>query len=293
MSNCYLVDSSIYVFRGWFVLPDTLVNREGNSVNALWGFVDFAYEFLSATNAENLAFAFDESLGNCVRREIYPEYKANRPPAPEELKYQFQQCREFIRLLGITQLADPMYEADDIIGTLAARAHQLDQQVHILTGDKDLTQLINEGDTWWDFARARRWTDKQIQKHWGVRPDQIADLLAIAGDKVDNIPGIPGVGAATAAKLLNKFGSLENLLENQSEIHKMKTRGAKRLQSLVEEHQETIKLSRQLTGIFCDMPLDDTISTERKPADVAGLEQFFEFHQLGESRLRKWLTLTE
>lgn len=255
MNNCYLVDSSIYVFRGWFVLPDTLIDRDGNPVNALCGFVDFAHEFLISTQAENLAFAFDESLGQCVRREIYPDYKANRPPAPEELKHQFQQCREFVRLLGITELADPRYEADDIIGTLASRAHEQGQQVHLLTGDKDLTQLVTSGDTWWDFARTRRWNDKQIEKHWGVRPDQIADLLAIAGDKVDNIPGIPGVGAATAAKLLNKFGTLETLLERQSEIHTMKTRGAKRLQGLVEEHQETIKLSRKLTGIFCDMPL--------------------------------------
>lgn len=269
-------------------MPDSLVDKESNPVNALLGFADFAYEILSNNKIENIAFAFDESLGQCVRRDIYPEYKANRPPAPEELKLQFQKCRTFISLLGITQLAAAAYEADDIIGTLAYRARQQGQHVHILTGDKDLTQLIHEGDTWWDFARSRRWNAKDIKKHWGVRPDQIADLLAIAGDKVDNIPGIPGVGTATAAKLLNKFENLENLLEMQSEIHTMKTRGAKRLQELVVEHQGTIKLARKLTGIFCDMPINPNTSTDRIAPDTKGLDGFFESNNFGTQRQKKW-----
>lgn len=288
MSNCYLIDSSIYVFRGWFVLPDSMVDIKERPVNALIGFSDIVYDFLANNQVEHIAFAFDESLGQCVRRAIYPEYKANRPPAPEELKYQFQQCRRFIELLGMTQLADGQYEADDIIGTLAHQARASGQQVHILTGDKDLTQLIEEGDTWWDFARQRRWTDRQIKKHWGVRPDQIADLLAIAGDKVDNIPGIPGVGAATAAKLLNKFDTLEDLLAQSNEIHTMKTRGAKRLQQLVQDHQDIVEVSRRLTGIFCDMALED-VSTARRAPDEEELRTFFEDNNFGNSRTKKWL----
>lgn len=291
MPHCYLVDASIYVFRAWHVAPDSLVNQDGKPINALLGFSDFLYEFLHHTRADSIAIAFDESLGQCVRRQIYPEYKANRPPAPESLKYQFQQCRQLVRLLGITELADGAYEADDIIGALGKRAHHEGQTVHIITGDKDLTQLIHEGDSWWDYYRNRRWGVREIKKQWGVMPEQIADLLAIAGDKVDNIPGIPGVGTATAAKLLNRFGNLDSLLENQSQIHTMKTRGAARLQGLVEEHQETVQLARQLTGIFVDMPLETNISTQRTSPDEAELAAFFSYHGFGKTRTERWFEL--
>lgn len=291
MSPHYLIDSSIYVFRAWHVLPDTLTDIHQRPVNALLGFSDFLYEFLHHVAPTHMVLAFDESLGHCVRRDIDPKYKANRRPAPDELRRQFQECRHLARLLGITEAASGAYEADDIIGTLGQRAQAAGHPVHIVTGDKDLTQLIKEGDSWWDYYRNRRWYSRDIKKQWGVRPDQIADLLAIAGDKVDNIAGIPGVGPATAARLLNKFDTLDALLENRHNIHTMKTRGASRLQAMVIEHEETIRLARRLTGIFTDMPLDPSLSAQRQPPDIENLMLFLDQINVGAQRKARWLTL--
>jgi len=204
----YLIDSSIYVFRSWFVIPDTITDAEGNPANAVYGFTDFVYQFLAEQQPSHIGFAFDESLKTSYRNEIYPDYKANRESAPEELKRQFQYCRAFLRALGFAEFGSDRFEADDIIGTLAWRYRALGHDIHILTGDKDLAQLIREGDTWWDYARSNRLDSRGIEKRFGVRPERIADQLAIAGDKTDNIPGIPGIGMATAAKLLKRFDSL-------------------------------------------------------------------------------------
>ncbi len=289
MPHTYLVDSSIYVFRAWFVLPDSLQDADGQPVNALLGFADFVYEFLLAQQPSRIAFAFDESLGKGTRQAIYPLYKANRPPAPESLKRQFQRCRELVRLLGLAEAASAEHEADDILATWARGEREQGQAVHVLSGDKDLTQLVQgEHDTWWDYSRNRRWGHRQIEKNWGVRPDQIADLLAIAGDKVDNIPGVPGIGATTAARLLRKFGTLEELLARRQEISAMKTRGAKRLQDLVCEHMDTIVLARQLTGLVEDVPDVAELSLQRAAVDQQALELFFEDNGFDEHRIRRW-----
>jgi 5'-3' exonuclease len=245
----YLVDSSIYVFRAWFVLPDTITDLNGNPVNAVYGFSDFVSQLLTQTRPSHIGFAFDESLSSSFRNEIYPEYKANRESAPEELKRQFLYCRQLLRFSGLAEFGSDRYEADDLIGTLSQRYGDREHSIHILTGDKDLAQLIRGEDTWWDYARNNRLNHKGIEKKFGVRPDQIADQLAIAGDKVDNIPGIPGIGMATAARLLKKFGSLDQILDNIDSISDMKIRGARRIQELVEEHQDTVRLSRKLTHI--------------------------------------------
>ncbi|RMG54463.1 MAG: flap endonuclease, partial [Gammaproteobacteria bacterium] len=198
----YLVDSSIYVFRSWFVLPDHITDREGRPVNAVRGFLDFVFQILHETAGQPIGFCFDESLEHSHRREIWPEYKANRAPAPDELKYQFQLCRRFLRAAGLPEFASNRFEADDLIGTLARIHRASGHAIHILTGDKDLAQLIREGDSWWDYARSNRLDARGIYKRFGVPPERIADQLAIAGDKSDNIPGVPGIGMTTAARLL-------------------------------------------------------------------------------------------
>lgn len=287
----YLVDSSIYVFRAWFVLPDTITDRDDNPVNAVFGFSDFVYQLLTETRPEHIGFAFDESLSSSYRNEIYPEYKANRKSAPEELKRQFQYCRQLLRYTGLAEFGSDRYEADDLIGTLADCYRERQHPIHILTGDKDLAQLIDGEDTWWDYARNNRLNHKGIEKKFGVKPEQIADQLAIAGDKVDNIPGIPGIGMATAAKLLKKFGNIDRLLESIEDISDMKVRGARRIQELVQEHQDTIRLSRKLTHIErkADIPFPE-LSPGRP--DQEALQELLNHLRFSPARKKRWNELT-
>lgn len=292
-SPLYLIDSSIYVFRAWFTLPDSIVDGEGHAANAVYGFTDFVYRFLDEVRPEYLVFTFDESLTSSFRNDIYPDYKANREAAPEDLKRQFRLCREFVRAIGLTELGSDRYEADDLIGSIAAQKRQTGQNITVVTADKDLTQLLGEGDLWWDFAKDNKLGPKQVLKKFGVKPEQIADQLAIAGDAVDNIPGVPGIGMATAAKLLTRFGSLNGLLANIDHIHTSKLRGAQRLQNLVQEHQDTIKLSAMLTPIHCDAELPEPLVLGRQkpqPGEPATM-----FDALGFARLRRdrWTALLQ
>jgi 5'-3' exonuclease len=248
----WLIDSSIYVFKAWYTQADK-VDIYGNSINAVIGFLDFAYQLLFVEKPELIAFAFDESLKTSHRRDIYPEYKANRAPAPESLRLQFRLCRDFMQALGVHQNASQYYEADDLIGTWAKSLRQYSVPVNIITADKDLAQLVKDGDYWWEYLRGEKLGTQKITKRFGARPQQIADQLAIAGDKSDNIPGVPGIGMSTAGKLLRRFESLDNLLANIGDISSMQIRGAVRIQSLINDHQDNIRLARRLTGIVCDI----------------------------------------
>ena len=291
-SDCYLVDSSIYVFRAWHTLPDDLTDPQGNPVNALLGFSDFVFRLLNEQQPESIYFAFDESLTSSCRNEIYADYKANRPPAPEELKLQFRRCREFLRHLGIPELASTRFEADDLIGALAEQAKQQGQRAIIVSADKDLTQLLGPDDIWWSYAQNKKLTSRGVEKQFGVRPDQIADLLAIAGDKIDNIPGVPGVGMATAARLLTRFNDIDNLLDNIEKIEQMKIRGAKRIQGLIDEHASTILLARQLTRIFTEEAADEVSLLEENSLDKDALESFMQEAGFSPARRERWHRLT-
>ena len=291
-TTAYLVDSSIYVFRAWFTLPDTLRNEAGHPVNAVYGFTDFVAGFLEQTKPKHLSFAFDQSLTSSFRNEIYPDYKANREPAPEELKNQFEYCRRFIEALGFPLLSSDRYEADDLLGTAAVHARNEGHHVTILSSDKDLAQLIEENDTLWDFAKNKRFNPSKIKEHFGVRPDQIADQLAIAGDKVDNIPGVPGIGMTTAARLLNKFETIEQLLQNIPSIADMKIRGAKRIKELVDAHQEDILMCKKLTAIECNASMShSTFSLRRAACDHSGLQTLFDEIGFGKLRRERWQRL--
>jgi 5'-3' exonuclease len=255
----------------------------------VYGFTDFVYQFLQQAKPQYVAFTFDESLKSSFRNDIFPEYKANREPAPIELKRQFKYCRDFIEALGICEIGSPHYEADDLIGTLAKRMRERGHAITILSADKDLAQLITEDDIFWNFAKGERNTIPQIKKQFGVYPHQIADQLAIAGDAVDNIPGVPGIGMATAAKLLNKFTSLEGLLEHIHEISKMKIRGAKRIQGLINGHQDNLHLYKKLTEIHCEVEIAESVKLKRKTPDFTMLNDLFDVLNFGEFRREKWM----
>ena len=253
----YLIDAPVYVFRAYYSLPDDMVDEAGNPVNALYGFCRFLGDFLEQVQPQHVAVAFDESLTCSFRTTIYPDYKANRDPAPEELQRQFAQCRRFARALGLLECADPDYEADDLIGTLVELGHKNGRPSTIVSRDKDLAQLLTRDDIFWDFAGRGKLAYDRIPDVFGVWPEQIADFLALAGDSVDNIPGVPGVGKKTAEALLRHFGSLETIYANLDTVHEVKVRGAKTLGAKLETHRAAAMLARKLTGIACDVPIRD------------------------------------
>lgn len=256
----YLIDASVYVFRAWYSMPDDIVDDDGNPVNALYGYCRFLGDFLEQVRPEYVAVLFDESLTTSFRTEIYPGYKANREPAPAELRRQFAQCRRFTRSLGVMECAHAAYEADDLIGTLVHAGRRAGRASTIVSRDKDLAQLVARGDVFWDFAGKGRLSYEEIPGAFGVAPEQIADFLALAGDAVDNIPGVPGVGKKTAAALLRHFGSLDGIYGDLERVREVAVRGARTLGRKLELHREAAFLARKLTGIVCDVTLERPLS---------------------------------
>jgi DNA polymerase-1 len=250
----YLVDASIYIFRAWFSISDEFVNSAGEPVNAVYGFTGFLCNLLEQTKAEHIGVAFDESLSKSYRNEIYPQYKANRDPAPEELKRQFIWARAVAESMGLSCFADNRYEADDLIGTLASHHRDRGHPICVITSDKDLAQLIDKNDTWWDFSKSQKFGPAKIKDKFGVFPEQIADYLALTGDAVDNIPGVPGVGPKSAAALLNHFDNLDEILKRLEEVQHLSIRGAKSLQKKLHDHREAAELARRLTIIETQVP---------------------------------------
>lgn len=287
--RAYLLDSSIYIFRGWYTWPDDLCDVDGHPVNAVHGYADTVLQILEQAQPQYIACAFDQKMDNCWRREIDPNYKANRPPAPEELKRQFAYCRELIDLAGLAGFVSNRYEADDIIGTLSRSLRKNSIACTIITADKDLTQLIRIDDLWWEFAKNKQLDEKGVEKLWGVPPAQIADLLALCGDTVDNIEGVPGVGPKTAANVLKKFGNVETVLSNIDAIGDMKFRGAVRTKNLIRMHQDNVRLAKKLTVIAND-PNVPTSPSALQPSsyDEDELDNFFGRMNIGTLRRKRW-----
>lgn len=291
----YLVDASIYVFRAWYTGEKGRLNKDGQPVHAVLGFMDFVYQFLfqhNKTKGVNIAFAFDESQTQSMRREIFPAYKKNRRPIDANLRYQFQYCRHFIRLLGFVEASSPRYEADDLIATWTRQQVELKRHVYILSGDKDLAQLVSEQVTWWEYVRDQQFDVKAVQKKFAVRPDQIAAQLALAGDKVDNIRGVPEVGMTTAAKLLRKFDTIEKLLVSIDDIGKMRPKMAMRWQRAIDEHKDMIGVYYQLTQL-CDHVPNLECNLKTKKPQTGDLEAFYIDLQLDDECQQRWYEMHE
>ncbi len=264
--SVYLIDASIFVFRAWFTMPDTMTDDADNPVNAVYGYARFLGDFLERVRPTHIAAAFDVSLTTSFRNEIYPDYKANRDPAPPELKRQFAQCREITRALGVRECADTGYEADDLIGTLANAMQEGGRNVTIVSRDKDLFQLLRDGDVFWDFTGKRKIPHDQVIDALGVRAEQVPDYLGLAGDSVDNIPGVRGVGKKTAAALLAHFDDLEHLYCNLEEVAKLPIRGAAKLAGRLLEQRDQAELSRELARIRRDAPIEASVTSLRRTA---------------------------
>ncbi len=252
----YLVDASVYVFRAYHSLEPIWQDSEGWATHAVHGYASFLLQLLEQLGPdEGMAVCFDEALETSFRNQIYPLYKANREPADEGLLRQFRHCQALTRALGLAVFADPIYEADDLIGTLGAQARQRDIPVMFVSADKDLAQLVGPLDQQWDFARDRRWDAAGVFERFGVRPDQIADWLALTGDSVDNIPGIRGIGPTSATALLAHFETLEGLFDRLPELPFLRMRGARSLHAKLKGERDNALLWRQLTSIETAVPM--------------------------------------
>lgn len=286
----YLVDASVYVFRSWFSYPQDITDNSGRPVNAVHGYADFLTRLLRQVKPRFVACAFDGSLATNFRNDIYPSYKANREPAPDELKYQFTSCRRLTRALGIAEYVSDRYEADDIIGSLACMMRLDGHPVTVISSDKDLTQLLqHRDDRWWDFARNIELDTDGVEARFGVRPDQVADLLALAGDAVDNIPGIPGIGVKTAAGLLQRYQSLQGIYDCLHELDDCGLRGAARIKKLLIQHEADARLARQLTVISDQVPLASSPGRLHwQGANSDELEEIAEEVGFSRYRRRQW-----
>ena len=263
----HLIDASIFVFRAWYSMPGEFADPHGRPTNAVYGFARFLCEFLEETASRHVAVAFDESLATSFRNELYPDYKANRDPAPEDLERQFGWCKDLVTCLGLPVYAHSLFEADDLIAALARYWRRRGHPVTVVTGDKDLAQLLVEPeDSWWDFARRNRLDADGVKARFGVRPNQIADFLALTGDPIDNIPGVPGVGPKTAAALLAHFETIDALFDRLDELAFLKIRGARMLGSRLRHHHDTVRLSRQLTGLEAPIAEVDGIDHDPRSA---------------------------
>jgi DNA polymerase I len=287
-ARVYLVDASVYVFRAWHAIRSPLVDTEGNPTHALYGFARVLADLLERTLPERIAVAFDESHGRGYRHRLYPRYKGNREAAPLALRRQFELCRQFCRGLGVAEFASEDYEADDLIGSLAMRCRAEGLAVTIVSCDKDLAQLVGPADVFWDYAEGRQYRYEQIAARFGVVPERMADYLALRGDSVDNVPGVPGIGAKTAAALMGAYASLEELFAALSGTALLPLRGAAQLPARLLQHRDTAFLARALTRICCDVPLvADTSALRRRAPDLSGLSAFCASQGFGPMLMRQ------
>lgn len=291
MTRCYLVDASPYIFRGYFSLPKSIVDPRGRPVNAVHGWAGFMLRLLAEERPTQLGVAFDGSLTTSFRNEIYAEYKAQRELPPAELEEQLDDCLELAQALGAATFVDPRFEADDLIGTLGTRLRASDVGVVVVSSDKDLAQLVDDRTELFDFARGDRYGPAEVREKFGVAPGQIADYLALAGDSVDNIPGVRGVGAKTAVALLERFRSVEDVYDHLAEVQEMEIRGARSLRRKLEAGQESALMSKRLATISTEAPLssglDELEYVGASRATVASLSERLGFASLP-SRVERW-----
>jgi DNA polymerase-1 len=274
--HLYLVDGSSYIFRAYHRLPP-LTNRHGLNVGAVYGYTTMLWKLAEslhkADGPTHLAVVFDASA-KTFRNDMYGEYKANRPPPPPDLVPQFPMIRDATRAFSLPCIEEDGLEADDIIACYSKAALDQGWKVTIVSSDKDLMQLIEDDRLdMLDTMNDRRIGRSYVVEKFGVGPEQLGEVLALMGDSVDNVPGVPGIGPKTAAQLIQQYGSVENLLAHTDEITKPKLK-----QSLVE-HADAARMSRELVRLVCDSPLPQPLGElEMKGIPDGPLREFLEEH---------------
>jgi DNA polymerase-1 len=281
-TRVYLVDGSGYIFRAYHALPPLTRKSDGLPVGAVSGFCNMLWKLLCDMKGEpdaptHLAVIFDHSE-KTFRNQLYDQYKAHRPPPPEDLIPQFALVREATRAFGVPALELPGYEADDLIAAYACKARGLGGEAVIVSSDKDLMQLVGDGVSMLDTMKNLRIGPEQVFEKFGVAPDKVVDVQALCGDSVDNVPGAPGIGIKTAALLINEYGDLDTLLARASEIKQDKRR-----QTLID-FADQIRLSRQLVTLDCDtplpLPLGELVARDPDPAALGAFLEDMQFTTL-------------
>lgn len=278
--TAWLIDGMAYVFRSYYAMRP-LAAPDGTPINAVLGLGLTLQKFLADHRPELVACCFDAGA-HTFRNDLFPAYKANRGEPPPDLVPQFDLCRELTARLGIATATCPGWEADDVIATLTARLRGEGCDVVIVSGDKDLAQLLEPGVRLWNLAKDE-WLDEDgVPARLGVRAAQVVDLLALTGDAVDNVPGVRGVGPKAATALLAEFGDLDAVYAGLDRVAALPLRGAQGLQAKLAAGREAALLSRRLVQLDRDAPCPFTATDLRYlGADPAGLDGFAERWGLG------------
>ena len=268
----YLIDGSSYIFRAFFGIRQNLSTSKGLPTNALYGFTTMLQKVIRDEAPDYVMVAFD-SKEKTFRHEWYPEYKANRDTPPEDLQEQFPFFEPLVQAHNIVSIRQPGFEADDIIGTLAKQGEKNGMEVTIVSGDKDMMQLIGPQVTMLDTMKEKRFGREEVIEKFGVEPEQVIEVMGLMGDSSDHIPGVKGVGPKTATELIQKFGSIAGLYERLGEIDKVK------LREKLERDRENAFLSHKLVIINCEMNLKNNIEDlkTREPDQDKLTELFTEF----------------
>tara|TARA_R110000744_G_scaffold305604_2_gene413926 strand:- start:20 stop:2806 length:2787 start_codon:yes stop_codon:yes gene_type:complete len=278
-----LVDGSSYLFRAFHGMPP-LTNSKGQDTGAIYGVINMLRSLIKQFSPTHMAVVFD-AKGKTFRDDIYSEYKANRPSMPEELRSQIEPLHKIIRAMGLPIIVESGVEADDVIGTLADQASKLGIPTLISTGDKDMAQLVNEHVTLINTMNNHVMDPQGVVEKFGIPPELVIDFLALKGDKVDNIPGVPGVGDKSALGLLQGIGSINDIYENLDKIASLDFRGAKKMADKMREYEEQARLSYTLATIKLDVEMDcNPTSLSPIAADYAVLKELF-----AELEFKRWL----
>src|SRR5882762_1201305 len=279
--HVFLVDGSSYIFRAYHALPPLNRKSDGLQVNAVLGFCNMLWKLLRDMPEDNrpthLAIIFDKSEIT-FRNKLYPDYKAHRPPAPDDLIPQFALIRDAVRAFDLPCLEQSGFEADDLIATYARQACERGANTTIVSSDKDLMQLVNDCVTMYDTMKDRRIGIPEVIEKFGVPPEKVVEVQALAGDSTDNVPGVPGIGVKTAAQLIVEYGDLETLLQRAGEIKQPKRREA------LIENAEKARISRQLVllddKVTLDVPLDELAVHEPDARKLIAFLKAMEFSTL-------------
>jgi DNA polymerase-1 len=278
-----LVDGSSYLFRAFHGMPP-LTNSKGQDTGAVYGVINMLRSLIKQFNPTHMAVVFD-AKGKTFRDEIYTEYKANRPSMPEELRSQIAPLHKIIQAMGLPIIVESGVEADDVIGTLADQASKLGIPTLISTGDKDMAQLVNEHVTLINTMNNQIMDPQGVVEKFGIPPELVIDFLALKGDKVDNIPGVPGVGDKSAVGLLQGIGSINEIYQNLDKIATLDFRGAKKMADKMREYEEQARLSYTLATIKLDVEMDcSPISLSPTEANYSELRDLF-----AELEFKRWL----
>jgi 5'-3' exonuclease len=270
LTTIHLVDASPFLFRAFFSLPKTIVDRAGKPANAVYGFASFFAKYMTDEKPTHIGIAFDRHFNQSFRNQDYAPYKAQRDASPPELDAQVDPCVEMMEALGIATFIDEQFEADDLIATVIDQTRAQARHV-IVTTDKDMTQLVSDRITVYDPGRGLRFDAAAVEAKFGVRPDQMTDFLGLAGDAVDNIPGVKGIGPKTAADLLRRYGSLEGIYRN---VPSMKHNAVR---ANLERDVAMAGLSKRLATVSTEAPIRVDVDALRyRGSDEERLKAFSE-----------------